>query len=160
MANPQINFRLSPYQIARGLRILRRLEPTYQFTSIHQIIKDCYLDYIAKMSIGTDDQILFQDIEEINLKILSKVKSLTINELAKLLSPANFSPPPKQSEALEKLVSSRKHESCKTDESCKEDKSRKEDTSSEISTVSDFSPPSSWLDEEDSTPTTNGDSNE
>ena len=151
MANPQINFRLSPYQIARGLRILRRLEPTYQFTSIHQIIKDCYLDYIAKMSIGTDDQILFQDIKEIEAKISSKVKPLTINELSQQLSPAN-QPLPKQSEALENLVSSIKHESRKTDESCKEDESRKEDTASKISTVSDFSPPSSWLDEEDSTP--------
>ena len=147
MANPQVNFRLSPYQIARGLRILRRLEPTYQFTSIHQIIKDCFLDYIAKMSIGTDDKIYFQDVEEIESKILSKVKPLTMNDLSQQLSPANFSPPPKQSEALEKLVSSIKYESCKTDESCKEDESRKEDTSSKISTVSDFSPPSSWLDE-------------
>ena len=145
MANPQVNFRLSPYQIARGLRILRRLEPTYQFTSIHQIIKDCYLDYIAKMSIGTDDQILFQDMEEIEAKISSKVKPLTINELSQQLSPAN-QPLPKQSEALEKLVSSIKHESRKIGES------HKKDTSSKISTVSDFSPPSSWLDEEDSTP--------
>ena len=160
MANPQVNFRLSPYQIARGLRILRRLEPTYQFTSIHQIIKDCYLDYIAKMAIGTDDQILFQDMEEIESKKLSKVKPLTINDLSQQLSPANFPPLPKQSEALEKLVSSIKHESCKTDESCKEGESRKDNISSEISTVSDFSPPPSWLDEEDSTSTTNGDSNE
>ena len=151
MANPQVNFRLSPYQIARGLRVLRRLEPTYQFTSIHQIIKDCYLDYIAKMSIGTDDQILFQDMEEIEAKISSKVKPITIDDLSQQLSPANFTPP-KQSEALEKLVSSIKHESCKTDKSCKEGESRKEDTSSKISTVSDFSPPPSWLDEEDSTP--------
>ena len=154
MANPQINFRLSSYQIARGLRILRKLEPTYQFTSIHQIIKDCYLDYIAKMSIGTDDQIHFQDVEEIQAKRSSKSKPLTINELSQLLSPANFQPLPKQSEALEKLVSSIK------DESCNIDKSRKDNISSKISTVSDFSPPSSWLDEEDSTPTTNGDSNE
>ena len=145
MANPQVNFRLSSYQIARGLRILRRLEPTYQFTSIHQIIKDCYLDYIAKMSIGTDDQILFQDIKEIEAKISSKVKPLTINELSQQLSPAN-QPLPKQSEALEKLVSSIKHESRKIGES------HKKDTASKISTVSDFSPPSSWLDEEDSTP--------
>ncbi len=146
MANPQVNFRLSPYQIARGLRILRRLEPTYKFTSIHQIIKDCYLDYIAKMSIGTDDQILFQDMEEIEAKISSKSKPLTINDLSQQLSPANFPSLPKQSEALEKLVSSIK------DESCKEGESRKDDTSSEISTVSDFSPPPSWLDEEDSAP--------
>ena len=152
MANPQVNFRLSPYQIARGLRILRRLEPTYQFTSIHQIIKDCFLDYIAKMSIGTNDQIYPQDVEEIKSKILSKVKPLTINDLSQQLSPANFQPLPEQSEALEKLVSSIKHESCNTDESCKEDESRKEDISSKISTVSDFSPPPSWLDEEDSTP--------
>lgn len=152
MANPQVNFRLSPYQIARGLRILRRLEPTYQFTSIHQIIKDCYIDYIAKMSIGKDDQILLQDVEEIKLKIISKVKPLTMDDLSQQLSHANFKHLPEQSEALEKLVSSIKHESCNTDESRKEDESCKEDTSSKISTVSDFSPPSSWLDEEDSTP--------
>lgn len=151
MANPQVNFRLSPYQIARGLRILRRLEPTYQSTSIHQIVKDCFLDYIAKMSIGTDDQILFQDMEEIKSKILSKVKPLTINDLSQQLSPAKFQPLPEQSEALEKLVSSIKHESCNTDESRNEDESCKEDTSSKISTVSDFSPPPNWLDEEDST---------
>ena len=146
MANPQVNFRLSPYQIARGLRILRRLEPTYQLTSIHQIIKDCYLDYIAKMSIGTDDQILFQDMKEIEVKISSKVKPLTINELSQQLSPANFQPLPKQSETLEKLISSIKHESRKIGEAHKEDESRKEDTSSKISTVSDFSPPPNWMD--------------
>lgn len=145
MTNPQVNFRLSPYQIARGLRILRKLEPTYQFTSIHQIIKDCFLDYIAKMSIGKDDQIYPQDVEEIKSKILSKVKPLTMDDLSQQLSPANFQPLPEQSKALEKLVSSIKHESCK------EGESRKEDTSSKISTVSDFSPPPNWLDEEDST---------
>ena len=96
MANPQVNFRLSPYQIARGLRSLRKLEPTYQFTSIHQIIKDCYLDYTAKMSIGTDAQILFPDMEEIESKILSKVKPLTMDELSQQLSPAN-QPLPEQS---------------------------------------------------------------
>lgn len=151
MANPQVNFRLSSYQIARGLRILRKLEPTYQFTSIHQIIKDCYLDYIAKMSIGTEDQIYFQDVEEIKSKILSKVKPLTINKLSQQLSPANFQPLSEQSEALEKLVSSIKYELCNTDESCKKDESCKEDIASKISTVSDFSPPPNWLDEEDST---------
>ena len=52
MSNPVITFRLSPYQIARGLQIVRSLEPDFQLTSLGQLVKICYMDYLAKMTLG------------------------------------------------------------------------------------------------------------
>lgn len=79
MGNPIINFRLSPYQLARGLEIIRNLEPDYQLTSISKIVKIIYMDYLAKMSLNKTDRVPQHLIDEIE-SLLYKPKK-TINNL-------------------------------------------------------------------------------
>ena len=50
MPNPTISFRLNKYQLARGIDIILRSIPDYKPSSISNIVKICYLDYLAKMS--------------------------------------------------------------------------------------------------------------
>jgi hypothetical protein len=57
MKSPTVKFQLKPYQLARGLASIRRLDPTYQPSSIHQLVKLIYFDYCAKTSIGHTDAI-------------------------------------------------------------------------------------------------------
>ena len=57
MRSPTIKFQLKPYQLARGLASIRRLDPTYQPSSIHQLVKLIYFDYCAKTSIGHTDSV-------------------------------------------------------------------------------------------------------
>lgn len=57
MSNPTIQFRLDPYHIARGLQLLRRLDPHFKPTSISTIVKILYIDYCAKMTVNTKDSI-------------------------------------------------------------------------------------------------------
>lgn len=78
MGNPIINFRLSPYQLARGLQIIRSLEPDYQFSSASRIVKVIYLDYLAKMSLGKEDTVPQHYIDEIE-SLLYKPKETTKN---------------------------------------------------------------------------------
>lgn len=65
MPNPTINFRLSTYQLARGLQIIRNLEPKYQPTSISKIVKVIYMDYLAKMSMNKKDTVPQHFVDEI-----------------------------------------------------------------------------------------------
>ena len=51
--NIQISFRLTKYQLAHGLEILRGLEPSYQPSSITAMVKLIVEDWIAKMSSAT-----------------------------------------------------------------------------------------------------------
>ncbi len=84
MSNPNINFRLPPYQIARGLWIIRKLEPTYKPSSISQIVKLLYLDYLAKMSINRSDVIPINLLEEVKiLASRTKKKELQLGDLIK-----------------------------------------------------------------------------
>ena len=78
MSNPTINFRLSTYQLARGLQIIRNLEPDYQLTSISKIVKVLYLDYLAKMSINKKDSIPQHFIDEIESLIYQPKRVIKI----------------------------------------------------------------------------------
>ena len=101
MSNPTISFRLSTYQIARGLQIIRNLEPNYHATSISNIIKVLYLDYLAKMSINKQDTVPQHLIDEVESIIYqSRTANCSINSLSKLInevsiksSVEDFSPP-------------------------------------------------------------------
>ena len=66
MPNPTINFRLSKYHIARGLQILMTIEPNFKPTSVSQVIKTCYFDYVAKMTIGKVDTVEPQYLEMVD----------------------------------------------------------------------------------------------
>ncbi|MDY6893914.1 MAG: hypothetical protein SVO01_00625 [Thermotogota bacterium] len=65
MSNPTVNFRISKFQLARGLQIIRQLEPNYQLTSISKLVKTIYTDYIAKMTLGKSDAVPQHYLDEI-----------------------------------------------------------------------------------------------
>ena len=100
MSNPTISFRLSTYQIARGLQIIRNLEPNYHATSISNIIKSIYIDYLAKMSINKQDTVPQYLIDEVESIIYQpRTGNYSNNSLSKLIetsiknSVEDFSPP-------------------------------------------------------------------
>ena len=123
MPNPTISFRLSPYQIARGLWLIRKLEPDYKPASASKIVKLLYMDYLAKMSIGRSDVLPAELLEE--------VKELT------------FLKKPKEALQLNDIISRQKsHLEVPTmDNTPKEDESI-------ITTVTDFRLPADWMDDE------------
>ena len=87
MSNPTINFRLSTYQLARGLQIIRNLEPDYQLTSVSKIVKVLYLDYLAKMSINKKDSIPQHFVDEIESLIYQPKRVIkTLNQEIKINS--------------------------------------------------------------------------
>lgn len=119
MPNPVISFRLTPYQIARGLWIIRKLEPNYRLTSPAQIVKLLYVDYLAKMSYGRSDVVPQELLQEV--KDLLQPGSLP---------DVNFEDFIQQQEQKEPVLSAIPGEQ------------------SVIKTVTDFSPPTDWLDED------------
>jgi len=48
MSNPTVSFRISDYHLARGLRAIRILEPTWKLTTPSDLIRTIFNDYIAK----------------------------------------------------------------------------------------------------------------
>ena len=80
MANPIIKFRLSVFQIARGLQIIRDLDPDYVPTSIGQIIKTAYFDYLAKMTMGRSNNIPQHYIDEIENLLYHTKSPKTLQE--------------------------------------------------------------------------------
>jgi len=87
MSNPTINFRLSTYQLARGLQIIRNLEPDYQLTSVSKIVKVLYFDYLAKMSINKKDSIPQHFVDEIESLIYQPKRVIkTLNQEIKINS--------------------------------------------------------------------------
>ena len=48
MSNPTVSFRISDYHLARGLRAIRSIDPTWQLTTTSDLIRTIFIDYIAK----------------------------------------------------------------------------------------------------------------
>jgi hypothetical protein len=48
MSSPTVSFRISDYHLARGLRAIRTLDPTWQLTTPADLIRTIFNDYIAK----------------------------------------------------------------------------------------------------------------
>lgn len=48
MSNPTISFRISDYHLARGLRAVRIIEPSWKLTTTSDLIRTIFNDYIAK----------------------------------------------------------------------------------------------------------------
>ena len=65
MSNPVVTFRLSVSHLARGLQIIRDLEPDYILTSHSRIVKDIYFDYLAKMTLNKKSTIPQHLIDEV-----------------------------------------------------------------------------------------------
>lgn len=150
MSNPTINFRLSPYQLARGLQIIRQLEPDYKITSLSQIVKVIYYDYLAKMSLNLTDEVPEELLIEINLFIAGKSnKSLTLGELILQEQEKQLNKAVEESkEAVNETIKSAEEvaeEAKLIAELTKENlKNQENSEKSEISSVSDFSPPEEW----------------
>jgi len=75
MKSPIITFRLSTYHLARGLLAVKRLDHTYQPSSIHQLVKLIYHDYCAKMAIAKSDDIppyIWSDLQKIMPSAIGK----------------------------------------------------------------------------------------
>ncbi len=88
MTNPQISFRLSTYQLARGLKIIRLLEPNHAPSSLSQLVKTIYIDYLAKTSLQSDGDVSTADLLEIESLIQTKQTPMGIKEFQLLTAGA------------------------------------------------------------------------
>lgn len=142
MSNPQINFRISRYNIARGLGILKKLEPSYKFISVSQVVRDCFFDYLAKMSIATSDQITQEALEEIISSTRQPNKVMTLKEFVKQI-PTN----PNIDTLTENQITNQNSALNTIIKNLESSLIADLESDSEISSISDFSPPENWLDE-------------
>lgn len=157
--NPTVTFRLTPYQIARGLQIIRQFEPNYVPSTPNKIVKLLYLDYLAKMNINRSDDISLNILNEVNLMLNQNKNSARFktckkdlfwsNELGQfdissLPQPKRFNPPnnlPQQNNLEPSkvqpfpILSNQEFDPIQIS------------SESVISTVTDFSPPSDWMDD-------------
>jgi len=128
MPSPTISFRLKPYQIARGLQIIKAINPDYQPTSLSDIIKTVYFDYVAKMSLNRSDDVdpaYWGEIQKLMstkiipsttfMDLINQQGSIPITETKKPVHIPTFEEP----------------SSAPTD--------------SKIKTVTNFAPPTDWL---------------
>ena len=125
MKNIRITFRLSPYQLARGLQTVRQLEPAYKLISINDLVKTIYHDYLAKMTLNK--------LDEVPSSILAEIESFT-------------NKPAREQINLDTLLALTDQEPVPMQTSHKPKASTFNDpnnTESDISAVSDFSPPRS-----------------
>jgi len=74
MSSPIITFRFTTYQLARGLQIVRSLEPNFQLTSLSQLVKIIYTDYLAKMTLSQTDEVNPDIMQETQVFILNPRK--------------------------------------------------------------------------------------
>ena len=78
MASPQISFRLTAYQLARGLKVLRTIEPSHAPSSLSQLVKTLYIRQLSKASLDKTDTITDDDIAEINDLVNNKSKAMSL----------------------------------------------------------------------------------
>jgi hypothetical protein len=120
MENPTVRMRFTPYQLARGLKTIRDLEPEFHLMSLPHLVQTIYNDYLAKMSLNTTDIIPQDIIDEIFSHISKRpTKKVTLNSILE----------------AEHLVLPEKELPITYEKA-------------EISSVSDFSPPSDWKEED------------
>lgn len=81
MKSIRLTFRLNQYQLARGLQTMRQLDPTYQLTSLNEMVKTIYHDYLAKMTIGKTLIVPQELIHEINAHLTTSTEKLTLENL-------------------------------------------------------------------------------
>ena len=90
MTSPQISFRLTPHQLARGLKILRSIEPNHQPASLSQLIKTLYLNQIAHSKTVSSTIITDADIAEIHNLAKTKQKNMSFKDFQSITTePAN-----------------------------------------------------------------------
>lgn len=77
MQNQRINFTLSKHHLASGLQAIRQLDPNYQITSISQIVKTCFFDYLAKTNYNKPNDI---SINDISAELLKEINDFLANK--------------------------------------------------------------------------------
>ena len=142
MGNPQISFRLTTYQLARGLKIIRTIEPEHVPTSLSQLVKTLYIDYLAKTSLKKTDVVSEADIAEIYNIINTKSKTMSFSDFQVATST------PEESLATKHVM---EPESETSGDMFVKPAPKPEPTAeeivndeSEITSLSDFSPPEDW----------------
>lgn len=118
MPNPTITFRANPYQLARGLWLIRQYEANFHPSSPSNIVKTLYLDVIAKHMINRPDPATPQLLEEIYGLLNNKKRAkTTLEDFLQVAAQPEMPAQPDESQSI-------------------------------ITTVTDFSPPTDWLDED------------
>lgn len=120
MRNPSINFRISPYQLGRGLRYLREQDKFFKPSSPANIIKQVFFTAIANTTINRADAVPPEIMAEIYQLLAKKARPET-----------NF----------ETFLAENYKES--------EPKPTAREEQSIIKSVTDFSPPEDWLSKDD-----------
>ena len=158
MKNIRITFRLSPYQLARGLQTIRQLEPSYKLISLNDIVKTIYHDYLAKMTLNRLEEVPADITAEITQFLDNPArKQITLEELIDLKPEPTSAKIELGSEATPDGVqpSEQELEVDLSDEILAEinkvsalTKASKFDdpnlSDSDISSITDFSPPTDW----------------
>ncbi len=157
MSNPTVSLRLSNYHLARALRAIRTIEPSWQCNSTATILKTILYDYIAKSELQNNHPLtvpeeLLKEIVHIrnfrkqsHLQSLPQLGSTASNE--KLTSQTDNRTPRQRlmDEQGEAII---KAEAIKTDLAIPPNtistESSDHSTDSTINTVSNFSPPPEW----------------
>ena len=87
MKSIRITFRLSTYQLARGLQTIRQIDPSYKLISLNDLAKTIYHNYLAKMTINKLDAIPDSIMSELMNFINSPAQSqITLADLIEIKS--------------------------------------------------------------------------
>ncbi|HKL47954.1 MAG TPA: hypothetical protein VJ878_04720 [Candidatus Izemoplasmatales bacterium] len=123
MKNPTISFRLTPYQLAKGLRSIRAFDPTYNPESLNKMVKTIFFDYINK----------FDNMQDLSIRQMDEIT---------LLTPSKYLTHKNQAEKITLDTIIKKEKPTWLEESSVEETSK--ETDSTITSVTDFSPPPDW----------------
>ncbi len=150
MKSIRLTFRLSPYQLARGLQTMKQLDPTYQLLSLNDMVKTIYHDYLAKMTMNKTSAVPSYFLTEISSIINTSNQKLTMDNESYESPAEEIEDVADSDEELSKetlaeinqLVSQTKRLTSIMKASDFNDPNI---TTSEISTITDFSPPKDWM---------------
>ena len=75
MSNPTVSFRISDDHLARGLRAIRHIDPSWNLETTSDLIRTIFNDYIAKSEVINNDPLYVASelLQEIALARTSKI---------------------------------------------------------------------------------------
>lgn len=82
MSKHSIRIKLTPFQLANGLKIIRESNPDFKLISFNQLVYAVYNDCVAKTLLSTPKDLSQELIDEINTLINKKpVKKITLSSI-------------------------------------------------------------------------------
>lgn len=87
MSKQRITISLTEYQIAKGIQILKQIEPRYKLTNLSDMIKIIYNNYLAKMNPDKTDTNLLDSLNELQAFLAqppSKSTTISLESLIEL----------------------------------------------------------------------------